>query len=124
MSTPTIVAIEWLDKDAEEAVLTISDGTHSLRCFAHPFRGVRGAPVASPLATLDAENVVRAPAQSVDVRPVGSGFKHEVIGVVSKTLPPTVRVGDLLLELDVSLPGDVSVGELVEFVTDRIDYEG
>lgn len=124
MSTPIVVTVEWLDTDAKEAVVTVSDGKHSLRCFAHPFHGARGAAVACPLATLGAEHVTRVTGRSENVRPVGTAFRCEVAGVVAATSPPTVKVGDLLVELDVPLPGDVGIGDTVEFVAARIDYQG
>jgi hypothetical protein len=121
VSTPTIISVEWLDKGAEEAVVTVSDGSHSIRCFAHPFRGQAGAPVSSPVMTLDAEHFVRVTDRMAEVRAVGD-FKHEIVGIVTQTSPPTVRAGEIFIKLDAPLPGDVKAGDLVEFVAERIDY--
>ena len=123
VSTPTIIAIEWLDRRAEEAVVTISDGLHSIRCFAHPFREQVGAPVSSPVMTLDAAHVVRLTDRLAEVRGVGD-LKYEIIGVVVQRSPPIVQTGKIFIELDGPLPRDVMAGDLVEFVADRIDYLG
>lgn len=115
---------EWISREAEEALLRLTDGEHSLTCFSHPHRHLGVELSRSSLLVMGAKSIVRMTASEVSIRQVGEGFTHEIVGVVADRAAPQVKVGDLLLELDVPLPGDVEEGDVVGFIAERIDLIG
>ncbi len=123
MTDVRIHRLEWLDKTAKEAILTISDGVHQVRCFSHPHEHAKEKAVQLPLLTLGAE-CVRRSKTAVGIEQDTIGFSLRVRAEVVDTHRPTVSVGALLFELDTALPGDIQEGDVVEFCVDRLDYIG
>ena len=109
--------------DSDSASLLISDGTHECVAFHHPCTLDLASSLTAPLAALDAENVVRADTDVASIRRIdSSAFAHRIIGVVQSAINGSalVSVGDILID-DIQLPGDVAVGEFVEFTVNRLD---
>jgi hypothetical protein len=114
---PVIHSIEWIGED--EATLTVSDGGHTCRVFAHPFQGKANDPVREPLLCFEASGPVRTEGVEPHVRSL-AGREHEVVGRVVRVSDPLVRVGDILLAPDCPLPGDIREGQLVTFRARRL----
>ena len=109
--------------DSDSASLLVSDDTHEVVAFHHPSTLTVGATLTDPLDALDAENVVRAASDVVSIRRIGpEGFAHRVVGLVRSVDngSATVGVGRILIA-NILLPGDIVVGEFVEFTVDRMD---
>ena len=118
---PVINSIEWIGEG--EATLTVSDGLHTCRVFAHPFQGTANDPVREPLLCFEASGLVRTEGVEPHIRWL-AGFEHEVVGRVVRVSDPLVRVGDFLVAPDCPLPGDIREGQLVTFRARRLDYLG
>lgn len=120
--TLTITTV-WSGDDSDEAIVTISDGVNEARCYAHPLEVAPETPK-EPMLALEVAGVARTVGLPVGIRHFGDAFEHEVRGVVVSLAPPVLAVGELLLDLGLPLPGDVVVGDVVECVVSRLDYQG
>ncbi len=123
MSSVKVVAVDWFDQNSDEAVVTIADTEHAVRCFAHPVQASVGDMVRSRLFTVGAEHVARTAEPCGFRDPNGDlEWDMEFVGVVVSRLPMTVCVGDIFIEVDAPLPKDIMTGDRVHVVVERIDY--
>jgi hypothetical protein len=53
-----VKCIDWIDKDAKEALVSVTDGTYECLAFCHPCRIEIGNSLFLPLCALDARSVV------------------------------------------------------------------
>ena len=116
---PTIRCVEWFGDG--EATLTVSDGQHVCKVFAHPFAGRVEDLIDEAIVCFDSGHLQCSDGAEPYVRALG-GFAHEVVGWIEDVSGPTVRVGDLIFAPDCPLPGDIVAGQLVIFRASRLDY--
>ena len=113
----TIKQVEWLSVEAEEAAVTVSDGVFECVALAHPFRGVTGDTIRTPLHAVETSGAMRAEGD-VRITRQNNPWGHEIIGVVGED--GLVRVGGIEIA-GVRLPGDVRPGDQLEFVVSRFE---
>ena len=109
-----IARVDWLDAEAEEAMLRITDGVMHCHAYAQPFHGREGDTLSEPLFALSVRNLKHvndSVSYQRDDSPLGCIVTAEVCDIQQRL----VGVGAVRLQLDVPLPGDVSVGEMVRF---------
>ena len=119
---PYIHSIAWASEGV--ATLIVRNDTHSCVVFAHPFDGSVDDRIREPLIGFNAQGIVAVEGTVPQLLQVGGGFVHEVIGCVVDRLRPLIRVGSILIEPDIPLPGDVAEGILVWFRVQRLDHMG
>jgi hypothetical protein len=117
---PTVTHVEWVSRAGGEAIVTLSDGEHVCACFGHPFVGKTEDVLPRPLAGYSVRGVELDDGAESMTR-IGATLEHEVVGTVQSTRPPIVSVGEILVETDCPLPGDIVVGQRVRFSAARLD---
>ena len=117
--------IDWIDKDAEEAAVLVTDGTHNCWAFCHPCRILVGHSFSSPLYSLDEKSVVLVdPNTPLEiVRQRSNSWSHRVVAVIEDKDKKIVTIGRLKLVLT-QLPGDLKNGDIIECYPDRLDLVG
>lgn len=115
-------SVSWLS--GNEATLTVSDGAHSCVVFAHPYSGAAGDELQEPLLGFNIDEVMAVDAVVHKVYSVDDGYEQELVGQVVDRVKPLIRVGDILVEPDLPLPGDIANGDTIQFRVKRLDYMG
>ncbi|QJB56848.1 hypothetical protein [Pseudodesulfovibrio sp. zrk46] len=115
-----IQAIKWLSRDAEEASILVSDGKYSCWCFCHPCSAQIGD-IVSELYTLDAKRCMAAPGTAPYITKHSVGDGHDLCGHLFNKENSIISIGDILVEIDADVPGDIVEGDIVEFSCGRID---
>ena len=113
--------ITWLSKEANEAIIKISDNEYYCEAFCHPCLYRQGDQIINPLSSLDEDGVVRVSDAPISIRKNGENFSHEVVAKVIDCNKKLVAVGDIIIELSLPLPKDIKNGEKVLFYPDRLD---
>lgn len=119
--TPTISHLEWLSKDAQEAILTVTDGMLSVRIFSQPCSLQEGDRLLEPVLAFNTSDIVRMTTMIPDAQVIMEPFAQECHGVVEDIGAKLIRVGALGVILDIPIPGDIAVGEAVAFRCARLD---
>lgn len=117
-----ISKVNWLSEEAKEAEVCLFDGTFNIISFSHPFNQNIGDVIELPLYILNAKEIYRLNnMQSFSVERMGDTFEYKLSGrVINKELNQII-VGEFIIQLDASLPNDISTGDYVSFICDRID---
>lgn len=121
--TPAVIQVNWVSRVAEEAVLVVSDEFISVRVYCQPCSLHEGDFVEQPLLAFDSQHVARSEEHVHRATPVGE-FACEFCGTVRDVASRLVHVGQIRIVLDVSIPGDIVVGENICFTCARLDYLG
>ena len=110
-----VTNIEWLSVEDREAAVAISDGVLDLVCFAQPFQLKIGDAVCFVIKTLDADHLQRTKESGFYAERVNGTFSHFISAKVESVEDRLVRLGILLIELDIPFPGDIAKGDSVSF---------
>lgn len=107
--------ISWIDKEAEDAALIITDGTHECLAFCHPCRVKVGDTVTLPLQSLDEKSIVFVDTRTVSVvkREGSDSWEQRIIAVIEDKDRKIVGIGGIKIALN-QLPGDLKKGETIE----------
>ncbi len=119
-----ITKLNWISKAAQEAELTVSDGTHECLAFSQPCKVQLNENLIEPLHAMDVENLMKVidQNQSENIERVNdSYFSHYCIAKVIKIDESIVSIGGIIIELECAIPGWAKEGDLVEFNCSRLD---
>ncbi len=117
--TVTVESIRWLSAEAQEAVVTLSDGAYRCDAFCHPCALSPAEPIDSCLDAMDCRSCVVEPQGTFHIRQL-AGFAHEVRATLIDHIHRLVAVGDFRIRID-DLPGDARVGDTLGFTCARLD---
>lgn len=111
--------IVWNNRDADEATVTVGDGTFAVDVFCQPCKFSIGQSL-SLLHCLDAKEMMTVEKSTADGFQKRDGFfNYSVVGVVGGQRS-YVQVGDLKIHAGHEVPGDVSDGDRVIFNANRL----
>ncbi|MDX2247573.1 MAG: hypothetical protein SF052_12390 [Bacteroidia bacterium] len=114
--------INWLSEEAKEAEVCLFDGKFSIITFSHPFKHSIGHIIDLPLFTLNAKEIYSLNnIETFSVEREGDTFEHKFSGRVINKESNQILVGEFIIQIDVSLPNDINIGDYVSFICDRID---
>jgi hypothetical protein len=117
-----IKTIEIISKDAEEALLHITDGIYECAAFCQPCNKCIGDFIEEPLLAFNSQNpVLETINETPYIRRKNSSLAHEILAQVISMEENLVRVGNILIQLDVNLPGDININDFVKFTCGRLD---
>ncbi len=114
-----IIKIKWLSHISEEAIIVLSDGNFEINCFSHPFKSLMDFELTLPLSTLNANNIKKVDEQKYSYSCDGN-YHYLTVKVIDKE-KPLVVLGDFKIELDNILPYDISEGDFIFILCDRLD---
>lgn len=107
-----------------EADLIISDGTYEILCYFDafpPIKNIEKGTNVKGLSTFLAEDIIRADRMEYAINKKEDFYSYQLQGEVLSIDKPIIGIGDIKLELDAPLPGDIAVGEYVQFNVMRLD---
>ena len=115
--------IIWIDKDAEESLILITDGIHECIAFCQPCRIKVNHALTSPLYSLSEKKIVLVDANTSPeiARQSSDNWSHHVVAVIEDKDKKIVAVGNIKLVLS-HLPGDLKNGDMIECYPDRLDF--
>ncbi|NER00768.1 MAG: hypothetical protein F6K30_29415 [Cyanothece sp. SIO2G6] len=113
--------IEWLSRDAEEALVHITDGIFDCIAFSQPCKKKTGDIIEQPLLVFGTYAIEVIDVNTVSIHRAGSTLGYEIYAKVMDVKRGIISVGSLEFELDIPLPGDVDKGCIIRFICQRID---
>lgn len=112
--------IKDYDKFSNEADIIISDGQYDLLCYCYPTeipqKGERVKAVTSFLAT----DMMRVKDKIFSIKKMKEYYSYHLQGEVIE-MTPKIRIGNIIICLDNTLPKDIKEGEYIEFLVERLD---
>jgi hypothetical protein len=116
-----IKEIQYLSEPAREALLTISDGSNECIAFCQPCDKSVGEVIKDSLYIFEAYQIQISGTDREYLKPIGRYFRHEICATIKNIQSRILKVGSILLEIDSDLPGDISKGDKVNLICERID---
>jgi len=115
-----VESIEWLSKEAKEALVTISDGTYICLAYHQPCHLEIGDIVSKPLLAMDVLGVVIDNEKEIGFLKMDWHFDYEITAEVIDITAEIVKVGSILIDIEPSLPGDTQKNDIVNFTCYRL----
>ncbi|MBP6104281.1 MAG: hypothetical protein KBD23_05280 [Gammaproteobacteria bacterium] len=114
--------LNWLSEEGQEAELVVSDGTYECVAFCHPCSLSEGGKIQECLYAFDTENLMLSDEKAYLIKQrEPEMFEHDCIAQVVDRSKELVRVGDLLIVLDETLPIGCDDRTFVQFSCGRLD---
>ena len=113
--------VEWISKEAQEALLFVSDGEYECAAFSHPCHFDKDYILSEPLLAFNAKEIMLSQDTKVSITRKGDSFVHNVVGMLSELNPVIISVGNIRIELDDVLPGGIEQNDIVQFSCGRLD---
>lgn len=115
-------SINWIDKDAQEAEIIVSDGKVDILCFSHPFKKNLGDNLTEPIYCLDANGIVVSEKSEPVATRVGSSYSYSVCAKLIDIPGKQVLLGGINLCLeDAHFPADIIENNYIRFSVSRFD---
>lgn len=113
---------EWISKDAEEAMLYVGSKPFQCLAFCHPCHLKAGDNLEYPLLAVDVTGVIKQEKSSkLKIQKKDNDFSYQIVGVMVDASSRLVCVDEIHIELDESIPGDISDEDIIEFQCSRLD---
>ena len=106
------------DDFSEEASLIVSDGKNELLCYCSSFDG-NGRTI--KITSFLCDSIIKNNSQICDYHKLLNYYSYSLQARVVDVERRMVSVGNILIELDCDLPGDIKNGEYVSFNVMRLD---
>ena len=112
--------INWISKEAEEAILTLCDEGVEITCFCHPYKGSLDLTSAVYVDTLNANGISEANERGFYTERLSREAipRHLIVGKV--LTEDVIQLAGFHIVLDAPLPGDIGVGKYIQFFCDRL----
>lgn len=110
------------DKGGREAEAIVSDGVYSLICYASPIDIVEKGMGIPELFAFSCTNIMRAAVQSYSVTKLSQYYAYLLTAQVYSKHANIAYIGGLRINIDAHIPDDISVGEYISFVVQRLDF--
>ena len=85
--------IEWISKEAQEALLFVGDGEYECAAFSHPCHFDKDYVLSEPILAFSAKGIMLSQEAKVSITRKGESFAHEVVGMLSGLNPTIISVG-------------------------------
>ncbi|MDR0587902.1 MAG: hypothetical protein LBG61_02855 [Burkholderiales bacterium] len=117
-----VKAINWIDKDAQEAELIVSDGNIELLCFSQPCNKKVNESIDSLIYCFDAEDIQKSDERIAYTNKDDSYFGYSMCCNLLDLKDKIVQIGEIKLCLEgEEFPGDLVEGDYVKFNVSRLD---
>lgn len=110
-----------IDKHSGEADIIVSDGVFELICYNYQLTKIDINMEVEELSILSVEHIVKADSLDCLIEKLPSYYAYHLQGKVVDTNNSIINIGNLKVNLDKPLPGDIMEDDFVEFNTQRID---
>lgn len=117
-----VQSIMLISQEAEEALLVITDGVHTLTAFSQPCSKSPEDTVEEVLYAFDTKKIMLKEGKDKPyIKQKNGDLQHEILGIMLDVENKILQVGDILIEIDTDLPGGLQIGDHVEFTCERLD---
>lgn len=115
--------IKWIEKDAKEAEIIISDDAFDILCFSCPLEKKLGEKLEDPLYCFIVKNVVLSDKNIFYVNKEKGIFDYSICGKLEHKTKDgkIVMVNEIKLHINDYIPNDIVPGDYIEFYVSRID---
>ncbi len=114
--------IEWLSKEAEEAVLFVIDGEYECIVFSHPCTYQKGEQIDVPFFAINVKGIQKEEQDTkLAIKKQSESLSQFIIAKVIDRNSNLVMVGNIIIELDDSFPGDIEINDIISFSCNRVD---
>lgn len=113
-----------LQHDMYEAHVIVSDGIYEVICYIYHNQTNTVRNYSHKIDIIDAllvEDIFLAISKEPVVHKEPGFFSYRLQGIVTDELKPLVAVGEIIIDLDTGLPGDIKKGDWIEFKVYRLD---
>ena len=117
-----IKTIKWVDKEAQEAEIIVSDGSIDILCFSCPFIRIINDILVDPIYCLDVQNVVISNEETNYVKKSNTYFGYLICGKLTDKKNKIVYLNDIKLSLEEAyIPPDIPENGFIEFNISRLN---
>ena len=116
-----ISSIKHRSNQDKEADILVTDGEYQLLCYAQPFSLEECQTEVAALYAFGCENIEKSENCAVNIVEQTDYYAYELSAEVLSKVEQTVKLGQLVLHLDATIPGDIQNGDYVTFRLQRID---
>ena len=109
-------------KDDREADVYVSDGTYTIMCYAYPVDTICLGQEITTLFSHGCEDVERADEQTFSIKKLPQYYAYSITAQVLSHQESSVRIGKISIQLDTTMPADISDGDFVSFSVVRFDF--
>ena len=114
-----ISKVTYLDKEKQEADVWVSDGTHSVLCYLYPVDNQFVGQYISIIICFGCKNLQKSDCKVFQIKKLPSYYAYSVIAQVVSS--QTVRVGDIIIQINENIPADITTGDFISFDSLRFD---
>ena len=117
-----IDAVNWLSKEGMEALVSLSDDSHNLVAFSHPFDEEKVDLVSLLLLAIQESEFQISPGGEIGFEQSLGDLQVRVTGILIDKQEALVSVGKFKITVDPwSIPGDLKKGAMISFSCSRVD---
>ena len=117
-----ISEIIGFSKDDREADVNVSDGTFTIMGYAHPIDSVCLGQEITAVLSYGCKDVVREDEHTLRIKKLPEYYAYSVTAQVLSHQEGSVRIGKICIQLDTTMPADISDGDFVSFSVVRFDF--
>lgn len=118
-----ITDILYFNKEDSEAEVSISDGCYKVNCYAYPCDMVSVNQRINTIYGFECANIIRVNKTEYTIEKLSQHYAYQLVAQVVDNTSGIVRIGNLFINLDSSIPKDIMDGEYVAFSVVRLDCD-
>lgn len=109
------------DQADREADVIVSDGTHTVICYAYPVSTIKVTQKITAIYGFQCTDIYKAFAHKYCIKKLTKYYAFALIAKVISKNQRIVQIGNLRIHLDAPIPNDIAEGEYVSFSVLRLD---
>ena len=109
-------------RDDREADVYVSDGTFTIMCYAYPIDSVCLGQEITTVFSYGCTDVVREVERTFRIKKLPQYYAYSINAQVLSHKEGSVQLGKICIQLDATMPADISDGDFVSFSVVRFDF--
>lgn len=110
------------NKDDCEADVYVSDGTFSIMCYAYPVDKICLGQEINAVFSYGCKDIVREDKKTFRVKKLPQYYAYLITAQVLSRKESYVQIGKMSIQLDNTMPADISDGDFVTFSVVRFEF--
>lgn len=110
------------NKDDCEADVYVSDGTFSIMCYAYPVDEICLGQEINAVFSYGCKDIVREDENTFRVKKLPQYYAYLITAQVLSRKESYVQIGKMSIQLDNTMPADISDGDFVTFSVVRFEF--
>ncbi|MBC1364867.1 hypothetical protein HB797_11555 [Listeria welshimeri] len=117
-----IKKIKWIDKEAQEAEVLLSDNNYCILCFSCPCTLSENSIFEDIIYGFNVENIFKLSQEEYAVEKDDKSYSHKLKGKFVDDRNSILQIGEFIIDLsDGEIPKDTIAGDFIEVSVSRID---